>query len=158
MIQLDILPTALVAAGVEIRADWKLDGVDLVPHLKGEKSAPPHAALYWRFGKQIAIRKGDWKLVKAPGGGANFDEATAGATTEGAQLYNLAKDIGEATNLAAQEPDKVRELAADWQKWNAELAAPAWHPVRSAADRARIQAMSESLAEPGPAAGNRPGR
>ena len=66
VIQLDILPTALTAAGVAISPDWKLDGVDLAPYLKGEKTDAPHAALFWRFGKQIAVRKGDWKLVKAP--------------------------------------------------------------------------------------------
>jgi len=76
VIQLDILPTALAAAGVAARPEWKLDGVNLLPFLSGEKSGAPHEALYWRFGQQIAVRKGDWKLVKGAGspgvaGGAN---------------------------------------------------------------------------------------
>jgi hypothetical protein len=40
----------------------------------------------------------------------------------------LNDDIGEQTDLAAKHPDKVQELAAMWQKWNAELADPAWGP------------------------------
>ena len=67
VIQLDILPTALAAAGVEVKPEWKLDGVNLLPYLTGEKTGAPHEALYWRFGRQIAIRMGDWKLVKGTG-------------------------------------------------------------------------------------------
>ena len=37
---------------------------------------PPHDALYWRFGPQTAIRKGDWKLVKARGGSATGNSTT----------------------------------------------------------------------------------
>ena len=135
VIQLDILPTSLAAAGVEVQPAWKLDGVNLLPYLTGERQTPPHAALYWRFGQQIAIRKGDWKLVKAPGAGAEFTERAAAASTVGAHLYNLAQDIGEQKNLADQEPAKVKELAADWEKWNAELAPPAWVPARAAAGK-----------------------
>ena len=130
VIQLDILPTSLAAAGVAIKPEWKLDGVDLLPHLLGQRNNPPHTALYWRFGPQIAIRKGDWKLVKAPEEGAALVERGGGASTEGAHLYNLAKDLGEQTNLADREPAKFKELAADWDKWNAELVPPAWLPVR----------------------------
>lgn len=126
VIQLDILPTALAAAGVTIHPEWKLDGVNLLPYLAGEKSGVPHETLYWRFGQQLAIRRGDWKLVKAPGAGAEGGRRRSVATTEGAHLYNLAKDIGEQKNLAAQEPEKVRELAEAWNQWDAELVPPAW--------------------------------
>ncbi len=64
VIQLDILPTALAAAGVEVKSEWKLDGVNLLPYLEGKNTAAPHDILYWRFGQQMAIRKGDWKLVR----------------------------------------------------------------------------------------------
>ncbi len=60
---LDILPTAVVAAGGTIDPAWKLDGVDLMPFLTGKNTSRPHEVLYWRFGAQWAIRKGDWKLV-----------------------------------------------------------------------------------------------
>ena len=131
VIQLDILPTVLAAAGVDVKPDWKLDGVNLLPYLRGEKNAAPHDALYWRFGGQLAIRQGDWKLVKAPGIVANAENWGNGiVTTDGAELYNLAEDIGEKNNLAAKYPEKVKELAANWNKWNAELVEPKWRPNR----------------------------
>jgi arylsulfatase A-like enzyme len=137
IIQLDVLPTALSAAGVPIKPEWKLDGVNLLPYLQGDKSGPPHQALYWRFGPQIAIRMGDWKLVKAPGGGAEGGESGGKATTDGAQLYNLSKDISEQNNLADKEPEKVKELSAAWNKWNADLVEPAWRPVRADASKGK---------------------
>jgi arylsulfatase A-like enzyme len=132
VIQLDIHPTVLAAAGVAVKSEWKLDGVNLLPYLKGEKTGAPHEALYWRFGQQIALRKGDWKLVKGPGADAARGEQLGKASTEGAHLYNLARDIGEKENLAEKEPEKLKELAAAWNKWNAELADPAWTPQRQA--------------------------
>jgi arylsulfatase A-like enzyme len=137
VIQLDILPTALAAAGVMVQPEWKLDGVNLLPYVTGEKKDAPHEALYWRFGQQIAIRKGDWKLVKAPGGGGvEAGERGGVATTQGAQLYNLAKDIGEQTNLADKEPGKVKELAAAWDEWNKGNVAPKWMPGRGGRGKA----------------------
>lgn len=129
VIQLDILPTALAAARVEVKPDWKVEGVNLLPYVTGEKSASPHDALYWRFGRQIAIRKGDWKLVKAPGGGSEGGLGAGPVTTAGAQLYNLAADLGEKTNLADKEPDKVKELAAAWDAWNSSNIPAKWAPA-----------------------------
>jgi arylsulfatase A-like enzyme len=136
VIQLDILPTALAAAGMSTPADWKLDGVNLLPYINGEKKGLPHEALYWRFGQQLALRVGDWKLVKAPGGGTKAGELAGKATTSGAQLYNLKEDIGEKKNLAEKYPEKVKEMAAVWEKWNSELADPAWGPPRAAGQKA----------------------
>ena len=48
------------------------------------------------------------------------------SSIEGAELYNLAEDIGEKNNLAAREPAKVRELAAAWNAWNAGNVEPLW--------------------------------
>jgi arylsulfatase A-like enzyme len=121
VIQLDILPTALAAAGVEVKADWKLDGVNLLPYLDGTNKGTPHETLYWRFGEQMALRRGDWKLVRYD---PNADGEQGKATP--AKLYNLAKDIGEATDLATKEPDKLKELQTAWDKWNAELVRPLW--------------------------------
>src|SRR4051794_29379549 len=64
VIQLDLLPTLLSAAGVEAKPDWKLDGVNLLPYWTGTESRTPHETLYWRMGNQMAIRRGDWKLVR----------------------------------------------------------------------------------------------
>src|SRR5262249_43987603 len=121
IIQLDLLPTALAAAGVEAKPEWKLDGVNLLPYLDGTNKAKPHETLYWRFGEQMAIRRGDWKLVR-------YDPVADGGTGKAtpAKLYNLAQDIGEANDLAAKEPDKVKELQSVWDKWNAEQVKPLW--------------------------------
>jgi arylsulfatase A-like enzyme len=139
VIQLDVLPTALAAAGVAVKPEWKLDGVNLLPFLTGEKSGAPHEALYWRFGQQLAIRMGDWKLVKGAGGNVPI-EAHGPATLDGAELYNLKDDIGEKKNLAKERPEKVRELAAAWTKWNAELMDAKWFPDRSATKKAKKKA------------------
>ena len=134
VIQLDILPTALAAAGVTAKPEWKLDGVNLLPYLTGQNSGVPHEALYWRFGQQIAIRMGDWKLVKGVGSkGVEGVERQGKASTEGAELYNLKQDIGEKIDLAQKEPAKFKELAAAWDKWNSELVDPKWFPSRAGA-------------------------
>jgi arylsulfatase A-like enzyme len=114
IIQLDIAPTVLTAARVPVREEWSMDGVDLVPHLLGRPFAPPHQTLYWRFGTQMAIRHGDWKLVKYDRGSGDYE------------LYNLKDDIGEAKDLAKTQPDKAKELLELWQKWNATLPKPFW--------------------------------
>jgi arylsulfatase A-like enzyme len=122
VIQLDIHATALAVAGVAAKPEWKLDGVNLLPYLEGKDAGVPHEALFWRFGEQMAIRKGDWKLVRP-------DLATDrqfGDIAKKAMLFNLADDIGETKDLAAARPELVKEMEADWQKWNAGLAAPAW--------------------------------
>ena len=133
VIQLDILATALAAAGLSAKPEWKLDGVNLLPFVTGKTSSAPHEALYWRFGQQIAIRMGDWKLVKAPGAGAEGGDRTAKASTAGAHLYNLKNDIGEQNNLADKEPEKFKQLAATWDNWNSELIEAKWFPDRAGA-------------------------
>lgn len=120
VISLDILPTALAIAGVKPQPDWKLDGTNLLPFLMGENHGTPHDTLFWRFRfppsqparHRWAIRQNDWKLVK------NDVEPLA--------LYNLAADISEKKNLAAEQPDRVRAMAAVWKQWNAELKEPLW--------------------------------
>jgi arylsulfatase A-like enzyme len=128
VIQLDLLPTSLAAAGVELDPAWKLDGVNLLPYLKGEKTEAPHDALFWRFGQQIAIRKGDWKLVKSAADGTRAGAGAGAASTKGAKLYNLANDIGEKNDLAANHPDKVKDLSDAWNAWDATLVDPKWTP------------------------------
>lgn len=120
VISLDILPTALAAAGVTARPDWKIDGANLLPLLTGESTAAPHDTLCWRFRfppnqparHRWAIRQGDWKLVKND--------------TEPLSLYDLAADVGETRNLAIEQADRVRAMKAAWERWNAEMKDPLW--------------------------------
>lgn len=122
VIQLDIAPTILAAAGVPATPADHFDGVDLLPYVSGENKSAPHERLYWRFGQQIALREGDWKLVKVRG------------DTQ-PRLYNLKADIGEKNDLAASEPDRVKAMQAAWDTWNATLIAPKWVPNPQRADR-----------------------
>jgi arylsulfatase A-like enzyme len=127
IIQLDVLPTALAAAGVA-SPQATLDGVDLLPYLTGRIRSAPHEVLYWRFGGMMAIRKGDWKLVKSSEGPLRDTDPAVLSDLSGAELYNLANDIGETKNLAATNPGKVKELTDLWQRWNRELVRPLWGP------------------------------
>jgi arylsulfatase A-like enzyme len=100
--------------------------VDLLPYLGGKDNRPPHEALFWRFGEQRAVRAGDWKLVKAPDGGRG--EGVRRPLRSDWRLYNLAADVGERDDLSSRNPEKVRQLAGTWERWNEELAPPAWAP------------------------------
>lgn len=112
VIQLDLYPTALAAAGVKM--DAKLDGVNLLSYLSGENTSAPHGALYWQFGEQAAIRHGNMKLVKARGGSGDWE------------LYDLGADIGESKNVAADKSDLVRDLRTKWDAWNSHNIKPLW--------------------------------
>lgn len=120
VISLDILPTALAVAGADRPAN--LDGVDILPYVAGKKDNAPHEALYWRFGQASAIRRGDWKLLRQPG--------------QAPKLFDLAKDIGEKNDLAAANPDKVKDLEAELDRWNGELKEPLWKRAARATNRA----------------------
>ncbi|MFM8397248.1 MAG: hypothetical protein ACKOAH_05400, partial [Pirellula sp.] len=82
----------------------QLDGVNLLPFVTGESKGPPHESLFWRAGANHAVRMGDWKLTHIPQQG-------------GTMLFNLRDDIGEQKNLAASQPDKLRELQAAFAEW-----------------------------------------
>ncbi|MCW1885010.1 sulfatase-like hydrolase/transferase [Luteolibacter flavescens] len=149
VIQLDLLPTSLAAAGVEIDPAWKLDGVNLLPYLKeGGKTEAPHEALYWRFGQQIAIRKGEWKLVKSAEDGIRYGGGKASA--DGAKLYNLTTDIGEKNDLASEHPDKVKELTEAWNAWNATLVDPKWTPNGNRRNAQRRREVAGNASRTGP--------
>ncbi len=121
IIQLDLLPTFLAAAGGTVDPKWKLDGVDLMPYLTGKNAGRPHETLYWRFGEQWAVRDGDWKLVAS-----RLDQNKP-------RLINLAKDIAEANDLSSEEPARVKALTAKYQAWNAEQQEPAWRDTAGGA-------------------------
>jgi arylsulfatase A-like enzyme len=124
VIQLDLTTTALTAAGVSVRPEWKLDGVDLVPFLSRAKTGAPHDALYWRFGEQMALRDGDYKLVRYDSNADTRTGTKQPVTTT--KLYHLTADQGEMKDLAATMPDKVKALQTKWDAWNATLMKPLW--------------------------------
>src|SRR5262245_33746861 len=112
VMNLDVLPTVVTAAGGQVASSWKLDGVDLLPYLSGANSGRPHETMYWRYGPQWAVRHGDYKLVVGQGGSGK------------PELYNLAADMSESKDLAGSQPDKTRQLQALYDAWNAEQSAP----------------------------------
>jgi arylsulfatase A-like enzyme len=130
VIQLDLTATALNLAGATDEVKSRLDGVDLLPHVSGDKSDAPHKALFWRFGQQMAVRAGDFKLVKYD---LNADNNSGDSRQVSAlKLYNLATDIHEETDLVSDMPDKVRELQGLWDEWNSTNIDPLWGSGQSA--------------------------
>lgn len=121
VIQLDVLPTALAAAGIKLPDDTNVEGINLLPYFNNEVAGKPHDALYWRFGDQMAIRQGDWKLVQ-------YDGAVDGQKgfVKGPFLYNLADDIGETNDLIKAEPERATALQAAWDRWNEANVPPRW--------------------------------
>ncbi len=122
VIQLDVLPTALAAAGVEVQPSWQLDGVNLLPLVEG-KVVHFDRALYWRQATekhgvgQLAIRQGDWKLVRG-----RLEETKKAAETP--VLINLTTDRGEQHDVAAENPERVAAMQKLWDIWNAQMGPP----------------------------------
>ncbi|WP_254509476.1 sulfatase-like hydrolase/transferase [Anatilimnocola floriformis] len=109
VVQLDVMPTCVAAAGGAVDPMWKLDGVNLLPYLSGKNEERPHQTLHWRIDGMWAVRHGDMKLVH---GEANNDPP---------ELYDLATDIGEKNNLATKQPEKVKTLKDLWDQWNSQM-------------------------------------
>ncbi len=100
----DILPTFAVLGGAKVPADRKIDGANIWPHLVGDTAAKPvHDTFYYYRGFRLeAVRHGEWKLHLP----------TAKNAAAKAKLYNLKTDIGEAADVAADNPDVVNKLQA----------------------------------------------
>jgi uncharacterized sulfatase len=105
----DLTATALAVAGVEL--DDRIDGVNLMPYLTGAATGDAHDRLFWRFAAQRAVREGPWKLVK-------IDEKS--------YLFNLENDIGERSDLSAQEPERLARLEAAFDAWSDSVEQPAF--------------------------------
>jgi arylsulfatase A-like enzyme len=101
---IDILPTLVAAAGATSRPT---EGRDL---LHGDPDEP--RTLFWEHEGNRAVRRGDWKLVAVYGGPW--------------ELYDLSKDRTELTDLAADQPDRVRELSSLYDAWAAENGVKPW--------------------------------
>ena len=109
---LDIFTTAISAAGIEPGEHQILDGVDLLPFLKGEKTGNPHEELYWRKLDEAAARLGQHKLIRLK----NY----------GTTMYNLSEDLGEINNLSNSQKDIHQTLQENLLKWEEQLMAPLW--------------------------------
>ncbi len=109
----DLYATAAAAGGAPMPTDRVMDGVDLLPYIRGESEGAPHQALFWRSGASQSALVDGWKLnVSDPPGRV--------------WLFNLAEDPTEQNDLSATHPDKVAELKAALAAHNLEQAPPAW--------------------------------
>jgi arylsulfatase A len=117
---IDFFPTILEMCGV--RSEAAVDGVSLVPLLRGNE-ALPRDALFWHYphysnqgGKPgAAVRAGDWKLIEFYEHGRR-------------ELYNLRADLSESRNLAEEQPDTVRQLAERLDAWRRAVGAQMMRP------------------------------
>ena len=120
-ISLDLTSTFISAAGGEMPERtgryWNarraeeiankplLDGTDLLPHLRGEDKADPHEAIFFRMTlRNLAVRKGDWKLLTS----VNMLPS----------LFNVADDPSELTDRYQEMPElaaELQELLNAWQ-------------------------------------------
>ena len=110
---LDILPTIATITDAPLPADRPLDGVNILPFLKGEKQGRPHQTLYVRkFDNDLySVRDGDMKLVTKKKNSIK-------------ELYDLKNDLGEEKDLANLFPLEVNRLDSLRQAWDAQLIDP----------------------------------
>lgn len=108
----DLLPIFVAAAGGDASELKGLDGVNLLPYWTGQKQGEPHETLFWKWNIFSAVREGDWKMIRLP--------------DRPAELYNLADDIGETRNLAAENPQILRSLHKKLFAWELEQNRPMW--------------------------------
>jgi arylsulfatase A-like enzyme len=113
---IDIMPTALAAAGGQMPTDRVTDGVNLLPYIGTTQPASAHQPgryLFWRDGPYRAVRDSHWKLIVSERPRKDF-------------LFQLQDDPTERNNLALAMPDKVRELKAVLTAHHANMPPPQW--------------------------------
>ncbi|MDB4288515.1 hypothetical protein N9947_00940 [bacterium] len=118
MSSLDLTPTFLEAGGGEVKDEWKLDGESFLKLLDGEEKAKDRT-LFWRQGGSKgprAIREGSWKVV---------DDRKRGMKPA---LFDLGKDIGEATDLSGTEGERLKAMLKKLDQWESEMEEPRWGP------------------------------
>ena len=118
--QIDIFPTAAAAARAPLPSERKVDGVNLVPFVRGEASGSPHRALFWRSGGYRTVLAGGWKLQVAE-------------RPDKTWLFHVDEDPTEQIDLSQKNLDKVRELEALLAAHEAEMVKPAWPSLIAAA-------------------------
>ena len=111
---MDIFPTLLKSVGgADVCRGYEFDGVDIMPWLDGsggrDGRGDPHNMLFWEYGKQTAVRCGDYKLV--------LNGRENGAEAEPVFLSNLADDPSEKINLAEKLPELTAKLTGEAKEW-----------------------------------------
>lgn len=113
---MDVFQTVLAAAGLPVPGERTMDGVDLVPYIKGEVSTEPHRWLYWKSDYNHALRMGSWKLM--------VDEKH-----QDVRLYNLTDDPGEHKDVSKNHPEILRQMLELQQRMKSQCRPPLWPRV-----------------------------
>ena len=117
----DLLATAADITGFELPADAGEDSVSLLPLMnQTAKSAVREATVHHSVNGSFAIRQGKWKLCFCPGSGGWSDPRPPRARRDalpGVQLFDLATDIAETSNLQDRHPDVVQRLGSLLQRY-----------------------------------------
>jgi arylsulfatase A-like enzyme len=105
---IDFMPTFAILAGARYPAEFEgrkllpMEGRSLLPAFAGKPVE--REALYWEHEGNRAIRKGQWKAVAVD-------------PTGPWELYDMARDRTEMRNLAAAQPERLKSLVAEWERW-----------------------------------------
>ncbi|PAY20196.1 N-acetylgalactosamine 6-sulfate sulfatase [Rhodopirellula sp. SM50] len=105
---MDMMPTILELAGAEHPApDRPRDGISLTPLFSGPSDAQRHRPepIFFRYKSAAAVVDGDWKLL------------TKDFKKDAFELYNLASDVAESTNVAEQHPQRFQTLRRQLRNW-----------------------------------------
>ena len=108
---LDVMPTCLELAETTYPSTYNDNSIkplcnearSFVPLLQDKESWDEERTLYWEHERGKAVRKGNWRLTALADGGW--------------QLFDLAHDLSETNNVAAEYPEKVREMKGLWNTW-----------------------------------------
>ena len=138
----DWYPTLLKLAGASLEQKLPLDGRDAWPTIAAGKPTPHEEILHNTTPGNGAIRVGDWKLVLNGNQPEEGSEALAqadkqakkgkknkGAAADSVELFNIADDPYEKTNLASQHPEKVQDLRARLGAYARAALAPKSEPI-----------------------------
>ena len=108
---LDVMPTCLELAGATYPSFYNGNSIkplsgearSFLPLLQDKNGWDDERTLYWEHERGKAVRKGNWRLTALANGGW--------------QLFDLAHDLSETNNIAAEHPEKVREMKSLWNNW-----------------------------------------
>ena len=102
---LELFPTLANVAGAKLEKNHKLDGFNMLPVLRGEKSGL-RTEMFWQRRSEQAARIDNWKWINTPSGTA---------------IYDLATDLAEANDLSKVKPDIASKIRARFNAWRQEM-------------------------------------
>ncbi|MCR4411433.1 MAG: arylsulfatase [Thermoguttaceae bacterium] len=112
----DLLATAAAITGQTLPEEAGPDSFNILPALLGDPRDRPCRDHLVEHGNRLALRLGTWKYIPAAAPKAKRGKRAG----EDGELYDLATDLGETTNLAAQHPERVKQMAALLQRIRSE--------------------------------------